>query len=374
MRTSSLLTLLAAALLNLRHVHAFSFMPSAIQRVQLSNNNNKLHATREPMGEMKATTKVEPDSYMGERGAFVSIFTLQDIPLSLDQFWSAFDDYLPLQKSFSGHGETWLELGGGKPTNGPGAEVGFALGGGKPMSGPAAEIGAVGSLSGDNTYEVLWQKDDLNHIWVMGTPKPNHFFSYYRCTVSAWKGDDTPCKARLAIEGVVIGHETNAERLDFVNKSNDYLPIRIQEICDFILHRDGLNSRFEVELDYPIEKYWKVVSGWDDISWVKGAEKVEQLGDDVRRLTFSGGSQLEEKLVSSNDETKTLVYRVLTGSMSVKMYEGTVKLTSNGPNKTLMTYDNIYLPNDDIDPVQFKAGIDASFTARGEWMKETFHQ
>ena len=135
---------------------------------------------------------------------------------------------------------------------------------------------------------------------------------------------------------------------------------------------DGLQSQFVVELDYPIEKFWKVVSDWDDISWVKGAEKVEQLGDNVRRLSFSSGSQLDEKLLSVDEVTKTLVYKVLTGPMPVKMYEGTVKLTSKGPNKTVMNYDTVYIPNDEMEPVQFKAAIDTTFTARGEWMKEKF--
>ena len=106
MKTSGLFTLLAAALHNLPQAHAFSLVPSAIHRAQLSKSTVpfKHHATK------------ELTDYSGERGAFISVFALENIPLSVDEFWSGFDDYLSVQKCFSGHGETWLELGGASPS------------------------------------------------------------------------------------------------------------------------------------------------------------------------------------------------------------------------------------------------------------------
>ena len=289
-----------------------------------------------------------------EKGALLSPSVVQEIPLSVEEFWSGFDDYLALQKAFSGHDETHLLLGGGRPKNGVGAEISF-------------------SYRGAVTREVLWQKDDLNHVWVMGLPEPNNVFSYYRATVGVWEGAEGVTRAKLTIDCVLLAEDEEERQRSFALMEH-FIPIRIGEICRWVLHRDGIRSRFELEMDYPLEKYWAAITDWNDITWVKDATRVEQLGDDVRQLWFNTGTTLTEKLVSTDENTHTLVYAVLTSPMPAKMYEGTITLKALGPKKTFLTYDGVYLPNDGVDPDQLKAGVDANFNARVEWTKETFKE
>jgi hypothetical protein len=188
--------------------------------------------------------------------------------------------------------------------------------------------------------------------------------------VGVWRGSDT-ARAKLTIDGVLVA-ENQAERQQALDLMAKFIPSRLGEICRFVLHRDGLRSQFELELNYDIEKFWAITSDWNNVEWVMGATKVEQLGEQVRQVWFGPDVSLAEKLLSTDDKTHTLVYSLLRSPMPVKMYEGTLTLTSTAPGKTTVRYESVYLVKDGVDAQAAKAGIDQSFGQRVAWMKNTF--
>lgn len=153
-----------------------------------------------------------------EYGRLVSQSHEQIIPITVEEFWTGFDDYLILQKALGGHENTELLTGGGRPHNGVGAEVIFDFGGGQ-------------------TRETLWQKDDTNHLWVMGMPAPNVLFSYYRATVSVWSTPEA-VKAKLTVDVVLIS-EIEEERQDALETMAHFLPTRINEVVNLVTGSNG---------------------------------------------------------------------------------------------------------------------------------------
>lgn len=297
----------------------------------------------------------ETNAYAKEEGAFISHSVIQDIPLSVDEFWSGFDDYLSLQKSFEAHDDTHLVLGSGRPSNGPGAEIAFTF---------------TSKEGKSTTKEALWQKDDKNKIWVMGIPEPNHVFDYYRCTASAWNGDEGKARARLCLEGVFNG-ETPEEREAANGIIAKYIPIRIGELCNFVLRRDGLRSAFETEIDTPIDRMWGIVSDWDSVDWVMGAKGVKERDGNARVIQFEGGRELPETLDAIDHDAHTLTYS-FDSTSTLKMYEGNLKLTASDRGTTIMSYDNVYIPAAGLDAEKFKEATDNDFEKRATWMKEKF--
>lgn len=290
-------------------------------------------------------------NYNEEPGALIALSVTQDIPLSVEQFWSAFDDYLALQRIIGGHDDTVLLTGGGRPHNGVGAEVAFEYGGGI-------------------TREVLWQKDDTNHVWVMGLPEPNVLFSYYRATIGVWQAAET-ARAKMTIDGVLIA-EDRAERRRVLEVINGFLSQRIGEVCRFVLHRDGLRSTYEFELDYDVEKFWAIISDGNNVEWIMNATGVVQLGDQVRRIEFGPWVPVTEKLLLNDASTRTLAYAVLKSALPATMYEATIRLSSSRPCKTTVRYESVYLVRDGADAQAVKAQIDRDFGRRIAWMKQTF--
>ncbi|BAJ02411.1 SRPBCC family protein [Shewanella violacea] len=286
-----------------------------------------------------------------EYGRLISQSHELDIPLTVAEFWSGFDDYLTLQKALGGHEDTKLLTGGGRPNNGVNAEVAF-------------------SFAGGETREVLWQKDDTNHVWVMGLPQSNVLFSYYRATVAVWQAEKT-AKAKLTIDGVLVSKDEKERQLTLDTLAK-FLPTRINEINDLVLQRDGLRMSLKLKLNYSIEDFWKIVSNWNDISWVMGATSMEDLGDDIRRVHF-GDIALEEKLDSVTEETHTLVYSILKSAMPVSMYKGTLRLKSRGNDKLVLHYDSVFLPREGQDREAVKKGLEQGFAQRLEWMKNKFN-
>ena len=146
----------------------------------------------------------------------------------------------------------------------------------------------------------------------------------------------------------------------------------VYQIAREILYRDGVRSHFQLEMDFPMEDYWAIITNWENITWVMDAIKQEQLGEQIRRLSFSTGTTLRERLMSTDAATHVLVYAVLESPMPAKMYEGTVTIKETAPGKTFLTYDAVYIPKDGVDPAKLKASVDLNFTHRVAWTVATF--
>lgn len=123
---------------------------------------------------MPTTVKTAPTTYVGtvtmtpsgqekyNYGQEISIKVEELVPLTKQQFWSAFDDYLELQKAISGHDDLALDTSDGRPANGVAATVFFT------------------SPNGGRTTEILTEKDDVANLWTITVPEPNNLFTRYQ--------------------------------------------------------------------------------------------------------------------------------------------------------------------------------------------------
>lgn len=154
-----------------------------------------------------------------EFGQWISLKNVQIVPLQIDYFWSAFDNYLEFLKGFSGRTNVELETDDGKPADGPGAIVRFNF---------------QGSLVRDR----LLYNDRQNHVWKMDIPEATNLFTLYVVTITAEKIGDNHTKVSITVE-LVLQSQNREERAQALQTLKAYLPKRIGEIIKFLQHRDG---------------------------------------------------------------------------------------------------------------------------------------
>ncbi|MFN6567022.1 hypothetical protein [Dendronalium sp. ChiSLP03b] len=152
-------------------------------------------------------------------GQWITLKDVQIVPLEIEYFWSAFDNYLEFLKGFSGRTNVELETDDGKPTDRPGAIVRFDF---------------QGSLVRDR----LLYNDRQNHVWKMDIPEATNLFTLYVVTISARKIDDHHTEVSITVELVLQSHNRE-ERAEALQTLKAYLPKRIAEIIKFLQHRDG---------------------------------------------------------------------------------------------------------------------------------------
>lgn len=308
-------------------------------------------ATRDPYIGQVTVAPAGDDKYA--YGTRVKITQLEFVPLSASQFWSAFDSYLPLQAALGGHGETRLETGPGKPAEGPGATIVF--------------FGEAGGV----TREVLLTKDDVNRIWSIGVPGGNTMFTSYTGTASIVSESADGCIGSYAFE-VVLASPDPLTRKGILDQTGAFATGRVVEAARFVLHRDGIKVEYTLPIHTPIRELWRAVGDWGNVSWVNGATRAELVTPTIRRIINADGSSTEERKVSANDETHTLVYEIYGGAMPVRMYQGTVRLDQTGEDTTQLTYNQQFIPRDGLDPNVVRAQISAAFLQRMAWVQKKF--
>ncbi|MEG4837913.1 hypothetical protein [Microcoleus sp. B9-D4] len=155
-----------------------------------------------------------------EYGSWISLHNVQTVPLSVDHFWSAFDNYLELLKAFSGRTDVELETGFGKPQDGPGSIVRFNF---------------MDSVVRDR----LLVNDRKNHVWKMDIPEATPLFTLYNVTFKAREEGDRATEVSITVD-IVLQSENREERAEALKTLREFLPKRIPEIVAFIQRRDGL--------------------------------------------------------------------------------------------------------------------------------------
>ena len=158
-------------------------------------------------------------------GQWISLENVQRVSLSIDQFWSAFDNYLTFLSSLSGRTDVELETGFGKPQDGPGTIVRFNF---------------QGSLVRDR----LLLNDRQNYVWRMDIPEATELFLLYEVTFRAKKILEYLTEVKINVN-FVLRSEKKEERLAALNTLKQYLPQRIPEIVKFIRKKEGLNESQE---------------------------------------------------------------------------------------------------------------------------------
>lgn len=116
-------------------------------------------------------------------------------------------------------------------------------------------------------------------------------------------------------------------------------------------------------------RVWALLRAFDDLTWIPGAGTVDVEGDGpgMRRHIAAGGSSIVERLVSIDDETRTLAYSIDEDNpLPVTRYEAvaTVEQTENGSTITWAV---------DFDAADEDAaieGIEAIYDLMAGWLQD----
>lgn len=159
-----------------------------------------------------------------EKGAWVTLKHSELIPLNVDYFWSAFDDYLEFLMCFSGRTDVELETDNNKPANGPGAIVHF-------------------EFEGYLVRDRLLDNDKEAHIWRMDIPEATPLYTLYIVTFTASAVSKSLTEVSIQVQ-IVMQSEERSDREEALNTLLTYIPKRIPEIIRLLEKRDG--GKFEL--------------------------------------------------------------------------------------------------------------------------------
>lgn len=107
--------------------------------------------------------------------------------------------------------------------------------------------------------------------------------------------------------------------------------------------------RHHITIDRSPDEVWKVVSDAGAIStWFPGMESSSSDGA-TRTVVMGGGIELQEDIVTNDDELRRFQYRITPGAMPVDYHLGTIDVLPVG-DTSLVVYSAEIVP-DDIAPL-----------------------
>lgn len=103
--------------------------------------------------------------------------------------------------------------------------------------------------------------------------------------------------------------------------------------------------RHHARIDAAPDEVWKVVSDAGAIStWFPLIEQ-SSASDGVRHCTLQGGGELEEEIVTSDDELRRFQYRITAGAMPVEFHLGTIDVLDLD-GRALVVYSTDVTPDE----------------------------
>ena len=320
--------------------------PTAIDFFQWLSNSIAYH--------IAAVTSTPADTASGKmvKRVFTNIFAIPS-----DLFWSAFDDYVEVQKMFSAHDN--LVVDPNDPTL-----ISFVM--------PGFDEPTVEKLT-------IKHNSPPVRIWQIIIPVPNPIFNQYTATVhfadSLNKNNRSVTHATLALEVQLRSNDT-ATREQFILMTEKFLTIRLQQIAAYVARHSGRQHRFTpFELDYNPAAFYKVVSSWADTTWVETSQGAHLNALGLSRfVNWPNGAMMRESMIDSSDEHQTLTYTVEpSDSLGCAMYAGDIKVEAiDGGKRTRVFYTSNILALSDLKPDDVVNNIVKTFTSRFEWLGRTF--
>src|SRR6059058_2847744 len=122
--------------------------------------------------------------------------------------------------------------------------------------------------------------------------------------------------------------------------------------------------RKHVRIDRPADEVWKVVSDAGNMDWFPGVEACTLTGT-TRSVTFTGGVEVQEEIVTNDDDLRRFQYRIVGGALPVEFHLGTVDVLEDGAG-SLVIYGT------DVVPDGFAKPMGASVGAAVEGLKKHF--
>jgi carbon monoxide dehydrogenase subunit G len=87
-------------------------------------------------------------------------------------------------------------------------------------------------------------------------------------------------------------------------------------------------AQSEIDIDRPADEVWAVVGDFGGIGFMPGVESVVVDGD--VRTVGTMGIEVQEKLVSRDDATRTISYSIIAGPVPVEHHQATISVEPTG--------------------------------------------
>lgn len=113
------------------------------------------------------------------------------------------------------------------------------------------------------------------------------------------------------------------------------------------------------EVAAPAAKVWALMRGFGDVKeWMEGLERCELEGSGVgavRTITMTGGFQIQERLESFDDASRSFSYAIVGASrLPMRDYLSTVQVRESGPTRCEIAWDGRFDPRPDSEAAMQK--------------------
>ncbi len=112
--------------------------------------------------------------------------------------------------------------------------------------------------------------------------------------------------------------------------------------------------RKHVRINRPADDVWKVVSDAGNMAWFPGVDACTLTGT-TRSVTFHPGIEVQEEIITNDDELRRLQYRIVGGAMPVEFHLGTVDVLEDGDG-SLLIYSTDVQPDGLAKPMRASLG------------------
>lgn len=121
--------------------------------------------------------------------------------------------------------------------------------------------------------------------------------------------------------------------------------------------------RHHAHIDRPADEVWNVVKDAGNIhAWFPGFEASRSDGT-TRTVTMTGAGDIEESIVTSDDDLRRFQYRITGGVMPVESHLGTIDVFEDGDG-ALVVYST------EVEPDSLKKAMDPAIEGAVGGLKE----
>jgi hypothetical protein len=204
-------------------------------------------------------------------------------------------------------------------------------------------------FNGQPVLEKLVTQDDFEYVWRIIVPGETAIFKRYVATLKL-----IPVTDRIEHEGkTLVTLELNMVLQDANLASQIFSAVdplileRLPRLEEYVQLKQGffvLNFAENVEVE--TTRLWSIVSSWNDVSWVLGAQenRVDPNDPYHREIALKGGFSVVERLVAKDDDSRTLTYQMLKSSFPVNFYKARLHLEAVPGGKTAFQYYLLFVP------------------------------
>ncbi|XP_035663564.1 uncharacterized protein LOC118407226 [Branchiostoma floridae] len=296
------------------------------------------HAQMKSMKTSDVVTKLVDDCILPEgflaEGAEVFLEHTEEVPVSADDYWAGFQDFVQLQLYLEGHEGVKVLKGYG-------------------------EVGTVVSFYYDPTDLAegqremkLVEKDDSTKTWRVQETEKNDLYKSYEMTIKV--SGSTTASVTISARFVSAVKDAEDRRDDIAYHKVHLLGATIRDVLNFVVaEKLGRKHEVDQEVDISRDKLWGIMGNFNDVTWIPNASYAKVNGD-TRDITFpndptgkcfDGDRCLHVRQIWYDSSDCLVVFEYTGAMLKTKFYREKIQLFSVSPNKTRVAYECTFLPS-----------------------------